>query len=278
MKRTIEEIIIRKILSASATFAIMAAIFHPAMAWDTVSHDGWRFEISTPFGHKEHNYQVVYKQDGHPVRFGEKSERFEVRPGDCGTTENGGWNDCENDRERTEMSSHKNHILYNGDENWYRWSIFFPKNYEVMHPIWMTFGQFKQIGCHPVFSFNIGEYATYSEASFFQHMTGRYARAVDGAGLQTHITRNFRGKWLDIVVHAKWSHSNEGRFKFWVNGKLISDYKGKTLWCYKGIYFKYGVYRTGVSAVPEKYRHTTVYSDGIRISKSGEGMFDPLPE
>ena len=228
----------------SATFAIMAAIFHPAMAWDTVSHDGWRFEISTPFGHKKHNYQVVYKEDGHPVRFGRKSERFEVRPGDCGTTENGGWNDCENDRERTEMSSHKNHMLYNGDESWYRWSIFFPKNYETVHPVHMTFGQFKQVGCHPSFTFNV-----------------------------------IGHRLANVVVHAKWSNSNSGWFKVWHNGKQKMNYKGKTMWCHEGIYFKYGVYRTGVSIITETKRPTTiVYYDGIRVSKSDEGMFDPLPE
>ena len=223
---------------------------------------------------------IVTKQDGHPVRFGNKSERFEVRAGDCGVSKGGYHNDCDTDRERSEMTSDRDTKYYAGDEYWYRWSIFFPKKYEVMHPIWMTFDQFMQAFCiHPVFTFNIGEYATYSEASFFQHMTGRYAREVDEAGLQAHITRDFRDKWFDIVVHAKWSHSNDGKFKFWVNGKLISDYKGKTMWCYEGIYFKYGVYRTGVSGVPVRWRvPTIVYYDGIRISKTGEGMFDPLPE
>ena len=34
--------------------------------------------------YKEYGMQVVDKKDGHPVRAGEKSIRFEVRPGDCG--------------------------------------------------------------------------------------------------------------------------------------------------------------------------------------------------
>jgi len=35
------------------------------------------------------------------ARAGEKSQRFEVRPGDCGA--DSGWSDCKNDRERSEF-------------------------------------------------------------------------------------------------------------------------------------------------------------------------------
>ena len=267
------KIILLSILVSISIISVALGYYKP-----TANHNGWRFEISHPFGLREHTYRVVSKKDGHPVRFGEQAERFEVRPGDCGVTENGHHSDCATDRERSEMDSQLYQKFYDGDEYWYRWSIFFPRDYDALHPVHMTFGQFKQIGCHPVFSFNIKDYATYSEPSFIKYMTNRYAREVEGAGLYTHITRNFRDKWFDIVVHAKWSHSNNGKFQFWVNGKLISDYKGKTLWCYDGIYFKYGIYRTGVSAVAAKYRHTIVYYDGIRISKTDEGMFDPLSE
>ena len=45
--------------------------------------------------------QVVDKSDGHPVRAGDKSIRFEVRPGDCGY--NDGWSDCKKDRERQKI-------------------------------------------------------------------------------------------------------------------------------------------------------------------------------
>ena len=44
--------------------------------------------------------QLVNKKDGHPVRAGEKSIRFEVRFGDCGK-EDKTWNDCEGLRQRT---------------------------------------------------------------------------------------------------------------------------------------------------------------------------------
>ena len=252
----------------------------PVVAFDkpTVSHDGWNFEISNPWGHKKHNYSIVSSEDGHPVRFGKFSERFEVRPGDCGVTENGGWNDCENDRERSEMSSHKDVKYYNGDEYWYRQSIFFPKNYDAMHPVHMTFGQFKQVGCHPVFSFNTKEASRY-DPKFGLYMTSKYSEEQNVMRFNPLNQYNYRNKWHDIVVHAKWSYSNDGWLKVWHNGKQKVNYKGKTIWCHDGIYFKYGVYKTGISRIAEKLNKTTiVYYDGIRISRTGEGMFDSLAE
>lgn len=240
----------------------------------TVSHDGWQFEISTPWGHKKHNYKVVSSDDDHPVRFGKRSERFEVRPGDCGISKNGGWSDCENDRERSEMNGHKDKWF--GGEYWYRWSVFFPKNYDPLYPIHMTFGQFKQVGCHPVFSFNIKKFR--KDPEFGVYMTRDYVISPNARWFHFLDTR-YKNKWHDIVVHAKWSHSDDGWFKVWHNGVQKMNYAGKTLWCYDAMYFKYGIYKTGISRILAKDNKTTVvYYDGIRISKTSQGMFDPLPE
>ena len=53
--------------------------------------------------YKDYGMQVVDKKDGHPVRAGNKSIRFEVRSGDCGSDPDG-WSDCKNDRERHELT------------------------------------------------------------------------------------------------------------------------------------------------------------------------------
>ena len=56
---------------------------------------GSKFEKSlTGKYYKNYGYQIVNKADGHPVRSGEQSIRFEVRDGDCGQDEDGGWSDC----------------------------------------------------------------------------------------------------------------------------------------------------------------------------------------
>ena len=45
---------------------------------------GNTYSKSLGSGFKKHGYKIVNKKDGHPVRAGEKSVRFEVRYGDCG--------------------------------------------------------------------------------------------------------------------------------------------------------------------------------------------------
>ena len=87
---------------------------------------GWRFERSLRVGAKKHGYQVV-SAPYHPVRYGQNSEKFEVRPGDCSRSTEGGWDDCKNDRERSELSQRGN-TQKEGDEYWYRWSIYIPES------------------------------------------------------------------------------------------------------------------------------------------------------
>ena len=47
--------------------------------------------------------QLVDSKDGHPVRSGNKSWRFEVREGDCGGDKN--YSDCKSNRQRTELQT-----------------------------------------------------------------------------------------------------------------------------------------------------------------------------
>ena len=273
---TVKNLILAALVLAIAVTADLAS----ANNFNTINHDGWRFKMGPAHGMKDHNHQVVSSDDGHPVRYGKKSERFEVRPGDCGVTDNGKWSDCENDRERSEMTSLDDINYYDGDEYWYRWSIFFPNNHVNLYPVFITYGQFKQTGCKPVFSFinadfaggkyQIGDFGSYINSSYdIKKSTDRYAL----------LDTNYIDKWLDIVVYAKWSTSNDGIFRVWMNGKLKRDYKGRTMYCHSKGYFKYGIYRSSVSKnYLSKEITTVVYYDGIRISKTRDGMFEDLAE
>ena len=69
--------------------------------------------------YKKHGFQIVNKEDGHPVRAGSQSIRFEVRQGDCGKDSDGGWSDCKNDRERHELSGGDSAM--SKGEYWFSW-------------------------------------------------------------------------------------------------------------------------------------------------------------
>ena len=66
-----------------------------------------QWKIPLQKGLKKYSVMTVSAGDGHPVRNGKKSIRFEVRPGDCAKSRSGSWDDCKKDRERVEIQSLK---------------------------------------------------------------------------------------------------------------------------------------------------------------------------
>jgi len=240
------------------------------------SGSGWRFKRSLPVGAKKHGYQVVSAPE-YPVRYGKKSERFEVRPGDCsrGVPKNS-WDDCKNDRERSELLQDDwpqiGYRQREGDEYWYRWSIYIPEGHQNIYRTKLAYGQFHEWdGCPPTFMFQ--EYG----GGYWFNIQPPIKGYDDNRKLLE--ANEFIGKWNDIVVHARWTKKNDGWFKVWVNGQATSAYQGKTMVCSKDVYFKYGVYRSFLSRNSNSKTVTTIaYYDGVVRSKSKEGMFDPLSE
>ena len=65
----------------------------------------WSFRDSLNQNLKPWGYKIVEKSDGHPVRSGEKSIRFEVRSGDCSWSSGKSglfYSDCDRHAERRE--------------------------------------------------------------------------------------------------------------------------------------------------------------------------------
>ena len=192
---------------------------------------GSKFEKSlTGKYYKKYGYQIVNKDDGHPVRSGEQSIRFEVRDGDCGQDEEGGWSDCKGDRERHELSG-GSRAMSKG-EYWFSWSLYFPEEHQNLWPLSNNYGQFHQRKSQPVF--------------MFKELRGGYSviRTIGDVDYdERRLIRNddMKGKWHDILINAKWSKKDDGFFKVWVNDKLKYDYKGPTKTA-KYVYQKIGVY------------------------------------
>ena len=180
-----------------------------------------------------------------------------------------GWNDCDHDRERSELFENNSKPNRHGSEYWYGWNIYFPEDYINIYPTKTALGQFHQRNSDPIWMFD--------NAS----RSGGY-RVVGSVNLlktkQTLISEeDLRGQWHKIEVHAKWSRdSDTGVFQVWVNGELKVDYKGKTMSA-KEVYFKYGVYRSymvnykaenKVSEVPAQ----TVYYSNVKKGHTRENL------
>jgi hypothetical protein len=209
---------------------------------------GWTidFNQSLEDGFKPWGAAVVRARDGHPVRLGTQSVRFEVRPGDCG------GEDCLRDRGRAELSqSGANRgadLQADGDRFWYAWSLFVPVDFPYLYPTWTHMGQFHQTVEGPNFLFTSGQYRSGGNQPGIyvsNHAPGDGTRPEETALLITDAQT--RGRWTDFLVYAEWSSGPNGRFQVFINNIVRYDYRGPTMLANALVYFKFGIYRSYLS-------------------------------
>ncbi|MCB1700937.1 MAG: polysaccharide lyase [Halioglobus sp.] len=229
------------------------------VGWDFVYED--YLSANNPW-----EYQVVQGEE-YPVRRGKRSERFELRPGDCG------FNDCERTPpyERSEKAQHlETHSP--GEGYWYGLSFYVPDGYRDAGLAPNPPGN----ACHCINLFQFVDHAVSPENWWpnwmFSKMYGgnfvaRTFPTRPDLIRQKHFTlieaKDFVGRWHDIVIHMNWSESDDGSMRVWVNGVLKLDYSGFTKTPEgKHTYFKYGLYRGGGPTTSP-----VVYFDEVRRDK-----------
>lgn len=194
-------------------------------------------------------------------------ERFEVRPGDCGSEAD--WSDCATDRERSELSERGGRNPA-GSSHWYGWSIFVPRDCVNVFPTKVALGQFHQEKSHVIWMFQNGAGGYHLDDQTSGHTTAYHGLLDD---------ESWRGRWHRIEVHAKWSLDDSGFFTVWVDGERKVDFTGRTMSA-QTVYFKYGIYRSflsrhtrarGVSEVPAQ----VVYFANVRRADTREGLAPP---
>ena len=110
----------------------------------------------------DYAFKFVNKSDGHPVRLGEKSVRFELRRGDCGVSSSG-YDDCAIKDPETGMTSERHEISLKPKASqfkkntWNTYSIYIPDDFPINHFYeHITMGQFHGDGDLAVaFNWNI---------------------------------------------------------------------------------------------------------------------------
>lgn len=210
---------------------------------------------------KPWGYNKVNQWEG-PVDRGNLSERFELRQGDCG--EQPGWSDCAMDRERTELSELKPYTPLN-QPTWYAWSIWFDRTWQDISPVTTTVGQFHQRDSSV-------------PAVLFIQKDGRYYLRLESAkNLYPNNVRTLlvdselRGRWHRIVVFANWSTGDDGILQVWINGKQRLNLSGANTTNTTPVYFKYGIYRSFVSRVPNRPTQI-VYIDEVAKGPTRESV------
>ena len=242
----------------------------------------WHFSDTLNQNLKPWGYAVVKKSDGHPVRSGEKSMRFEVRSGDCswssGKSSYSYYSDCEHFAERRERKQRPRSEGGSGNEigeNWYHYSIYLPHDFPVIWPVNNALGQFhdgnqaREIW-NKSFQFNILKGGVYGIESYY----GGSAGDDD----LIHVD-DMRGKWTDVLVHVNWVSSPSGFLYVYVNGDTKPSYSwtGSTRPKNDNIHFKFGIYRYGVNNIIGPVPTQIVYYDDVRKGKTCAEVTEYFP-
>jgi hypothetical protein len=256
---------------------------------DIASGSNWQRSVGETM--KKHQIQVVNAEDGHPVKSGTQSIRFEIREGDC--SYNGAWSDCKGDRYRSELSQSRDGFKH----KFFAWSIYIPEDFQSVDPVLLAMGQIHQNMTNGYKADN-SKPTSYAQSLTFHFNNGgywvaRYLRAYPPENdpysgyfhKKAHLldVKDMLGKWTDIVLEFRGSANKDGIVKVWVNGELKYDYKGQTSDGGRN-YFKFGMYQSWVSRINNTppmpwidgttkdksapYPTQVVYYDDIRVGNS----------
>ena len=223
--------------------------------------------------HKQkYSLQLVDTKDGHPVRSGNKSWRFEVREGDCGGDKK--YSDCKSNRQRTELQTKE--FQKRNKEYWYSASIYLPDNYISVAPVRSVFTQIYEKGWKPILMITD---RSNEWLEIGRMWSGEYVEMKKGIKIN-----DMKGKWTDILINARYSREEDGYLKVWVNDKLILEalnIKNITPYTKRGVGLDFGIYQTFVSGWKREHRDKpyptmVVYFDEVNLGTSKEKVIKNL--
>ena len=183
---------------------------------------------------------------GEPVRRGARSERYELRDGDCG------GKDCASTWYRSEIREDPKAVQARiGDDIWYGWSFYNANIGSVSRDtsLGAVFGQWRVGGDRPPV-FRITQTAADSgnwaacdaavcnragdplqdvvvELNDMAAASGWGRAQNDGAVCRLFSMAQNQGRWVDIVVNTNFSADTNGYLRIWVNGEMACNYYGR---------------------------------------------------
>jgi len=228
---------------------------------------GWKFKANKHLkkrikkGEFLYVYDVVEAKDGFPVRWGDTSQRYELRGLAC-TTEVG---DCDRgdgaSTARIETPVNDNFYMKPNSEYWITWSIYPPKDYVLIHRK-TGLGQFhsNQGPMPSQWEFKLFNNSDQDGFQLWNSVSGGVEKRYDAcfgssnslesmneATGENHTHHwcekqywkynlmslkefySYRGLWIDFIINVKWGQKDNGHFKLWINGKQVVNHQGKTM-------------------------------------------------
>jgi len=266
---------------------LLAYMFTPSIGFAEKAPRGYE-HLNSP-----HSHAFRYSQQGEPVRRGKRSERFELRHGDCRGS------DCKNDRLRSEIREPKRKSAASINKDiWYGWSFRVaqsPKKPGKDGRMYPFLGQWKTgPNNSPTISFTQSDHGNkdvifISLGDMSRHNNGNAAGHKHG-----NICKNIfsiasaKKGWVDIVMNTNFSTNNNGYLRVWVNGKLKCNYKGQIVASkpsngYSGPNHRRGIYVGNTKHWKAKYGSKPVptwivFYDEFLIGKTREDVDTRLRE
>ena len=189
----------------------------------------------------------------------EHSLHFQLHHGECG--EEPKWSDCDNNRERTELTFRKE---IPKKEKWYRFLINIPKSHNQLAPAKLSLIQWKR----------------YSKPSrtmiMFQHTAAGLVFNRNGDTFRdSYIVlvseEDLYERWIEIVFNTNWHpNKDKGYMKVWVDGELKIDFAGVShASTAEKLSLRFGLYSSFLHQYAGKeFPKREIYFDGIRSETS----------
>lgn len=212
------------------------------------------------------SYEIVKLGSGEQV-IGKKAFKFVAIPFDCGSSSYNNWyTDCGHvyqstysekfkigggDRMRSEISTD---TFKFPNPFWLSFSIYIPEDYVTISPTSVSMFQ--------IWEANAGTNLMIEDINGFlvakqQVLNRRTDKFPKGQNPWPRLIEidEMRGKWTHFKIHTNQSDKiDKGFYKYYINDKLIAEYKGVTSDKKKeGMFLKAGIYQTGISFSMSKW-------------------------
>lgn len=140
-------------------------------------------------------------------------------------------------------------------DTWLGWSLLIPEDFPDRGRGTVSQVAGYQPPCHTGANFHL-KVADGEWGAWLRNM-GRNTQDVYG------LAPVREGQWSDVLLNARWTHTDNGYLKLYIDGELLLERSGPTMVnCDEGPYFKAGVY----AGLP---KGTTVFVDEYRMVADG---------
>ena len=226
----------------------------------------------------QNKYNFSYIKDNSKSRSGNYFQKFELRNGDCFEDDN--WSDCENDRQRIELSSEPNQPI--SGKQCYGYSIKLSNDFTDIRKVSTTLGQIHQKGGPSGKANSLSSFPPLIQIDArkgnlylnWHQLSGSKDNVKDESKYYKLKTlKSMKGVWTDISLCLDFENK---RIDAWIDGaNIVKILKSPIFFEPESIYFKHGIYQSFISnytSFKGKTPTQIVYYDEVRRGNSIEDV------